>query len=96
MVSATCALPQRIRAIAPAVIESNRSAGLIDGSAKKTMKIVTRIGSPRQISMYARMSARSGRNLIVSSVPSVIPTRELPTSAIADSLSVFARPTSSM
>ena len=60
------------------------------------MKIVTRIGSPRQISTYARMIARSGRKRTVSSVPRTTPISELPTSAIADSLSVFLRPTSSM
>ena len=49
--SATCALPQRISEIAAAVSALEPKLRTTAGSAKKTMKIVTRIGSPRQTSM---------------------------------------------
>src|SRR5687768_9697469 len=59
-------------------------------------KSVTMIGSPRQTSMYERMTARLGRKRIVSTVPSVIPISRLPASAIAATLSVPGSPSFSM
>ena len=62
-----------------------------EGSAKKIRKIVTMIGRPRQISMYRRISARSGQKWIVISVPSSTPTIAL---AATDSPAMISVPRS--
>ena len=78
--------------VTPTTVKLTPSAG----SAKKMMKIVMRMGSPRQTSMYRRISHCIGRNRIVSRVPRMTPMIVLPTRAIADTFSVRTSPSSSM
>jgi hypothetical protein len=85
-----------MRAIAAALSGSNSSSGRTDGRPKKTMNTVTRIGSPRNTSMYRRIGAWSGRNRMVISVPSRTPIRTAPVTAMADTRSVPGRPSRRM
>jgi hypothetical protein len=79
-----------------AVSGPNSSVGETAGRPKYTMNTVTRIGSPRKISMYPRISMRDGRNWMVSSVPSVMPISVAPTTETAETRSVAGRPSSRM
>ncbi len=78
--------------VMPATVKLTPSAG----KAKKMRKIVMRMGSPRQTSMYRRINHCIGRNRMVSRVPRVTPMIVLPTSATAATFSVRTSPSSSM
>src|SRR5205823_1261361 len=59
--SATWALPQRVRPIAAPTQGRKVRWKVVCGSAKTIRNSVTINGSPRQTSMYSRMTARNGR-----------------------------------
>jgi hypothetical protein len=67
VVSATWALPHRTRPIAAALYGVQLAGGMWNrsGTTNSIRKIVTISGSPRQTSMYARMSVREGQKRIV-------------------------------